>query len=121
MDGSVVETYADSLPRRSIVTMGEEVGGVDSINVLNWAVQFLQDNKDLTVNNRKLILIYDGYRSHMSVPVLEILHKHNTIDYALPAHTSGKTQPLDFCAFSPFKAALNEALNMTVKKDAEDK
>ena len=29
---SCVETYVDSLPRRSIVTMREEVGGVNSIN-----------------------------------------------------------------------------------------
>lgn len=65
--------------------------------------------------------MFDRYRSHIPVAVFENAQKINNIVYALPAHTSRKTHPLDVCAFSPFKAALIEALNMAVAQNWEDK
>lgn len=117
----VVETFADHLPRQSLVSVREQLGGVDTHNFYNWACNFVRDTKDLTANGRKLLLIYDGYRSHMSLQVLQLLHQNGIIVYALPAHTSGKTQPLDVCLFSPFKDALNEAMNLCISQDKDDK
>ena len=61
-------------------------------------------------NGRKVLLIYDGYRSHLLLDVLDIFAKHRVIVYALPAHTSGKTQPCDTVLFGSFKHHLDAAL-----------
>ncbi len=56
------------------------------------------------------LLIYDGYRSHMSFQALKILLDGNVEAYALPSHTSGITQPLDVSVFAPFKHHINKEL-----------
>ena len=76
--------------------------------------------RDPTRGGRKVLLILDGYRSHMSLAALETLDFNNVIVYALPAHTSGKTQPLDVTIFSPFKSVLNEAINLAIAKDEQN-
>lgn len=106
-----VETYADFLPQGSVVAAREEGGGVDSANFLSWARHFVDSVRDLTAGGRKVLLIYDGYRSHMSLAVLEFFKTIGDIVYALPAHTSGKTQPLDLVSFALFKTKLDELLS----------
>lgn len=64
-----------------------------------------------------MILIYDGYKSHMSLQVLELFSQNKIIVYDLPAHTSGNPQPLDVVAFSVFKSSLNYALNAAISKE----
>ena len=112
----VTETFSDYLPRHSVFGMRAEGGGVDTGNFYVWCTHFVKHVADLTSNNRKVLLILDGYRCHMSVRTLEMLNAHGVIVYALPAHTSGKTQPLDVTVFSSFKNALNEAVNLSVSK-----
>ena len=80
---------------------------MDIHNVLNWGFAFVESVKDLAASKRKLLLIYDAYRSHITLNVLDLFHSNNVIVYALPAHTSRKTEPLDVVMFSPFKKALN--------------
>lgn len=92
-----------------MVTVREEIGGVDSGNFYNWACDFVRDIVDLTAYGRKVLLIYDMSSTHMSLRVLELFLPKNVIVYALPAHTSVKTQQLDVVVFSPFKEALNAA------------
>ena len=50
-----------------------------------------------------LLLLYDGHRSHVNVPLIEWAEIHNVILFLLPAHTSHLTQPLDVGVFGPFK------------------
>ena len=50
----------------------------------------------------------------MSLQVLELFHKAGIIVYALPAHTSGKPQPLDLVAFPVFKEKVNNAISNSV-------
>ena len=66
-----------------------------------------------------MLLVLDGYRSHMAVGPLELLDAHINIVYALPAHKSGKTQPLDVTVLSAFKAALNDAINIAVLRNGD--
>ena len=54
------------------------------------------------MKNRKVLLVLDGYRSHMTYQALRILRNGGVIVYALPAHTSGYTQPLDVSVFGTF-------------------
>ena len=87
---SSVETYADCLPPRALICMRERGGGVDTANFFQWAVQLAQHVQYLTSWGCKVLPIMDGYRSHMALPVLDMLHQNNLIIYTLLAHTSGK-------------------------------
>lgn len=107
----IVQTYHSVLPRCAVVAMREEHGGVDGNNFYQWAEMFIQHVHELTVGGRKVLLTYDGYRSHMSIRVLELFSKNNVEVYALPAHSSGKTQPLDVILFSAYKTSLNNLLD----------
>lgn len=51
-------------------------------------------------------MVHDGYRSHFSVPVLEVLTRKKIVVYAFPAHSSVKTKSLDVTMFSVFRQAL---------------
>ena len=75
-----------------------------------WADLFVEGIKDLTCNGCKVLLVYDGYRSHMSFKALDILRRGNVVVYALPAHTSGTTQLLDVAISSPWKVSCREYL-----------
>ena len=68
---------------------------VDRHNFAEWATSFVKHVKKKTEGGRKVVLTYDGRRSHLSARALEILKEGNVIAYCLPSHSSGKTQPLD--------------------------
>lgn len=107
----VVETLSDCLPRGSIITTRTETASVDKNNFLRWARQFVEDIRDLTANNRKVLLIYDAYRSHMHFQALKVLDEGGVIAFALPAHTSGTMQPLDVSVFAPWKSHIDKVLS----------
>jgi len=117
---SSTETVFKCLPRGSMVAMREEVAGVDSYNFLRWADQFVEDVRPLTARGRKVLLIYDRYRSHMSLPVLRALRSGNVIAYCLPAHTCGVTHPLDLTVFGVFKRELGESIRNAQGLDNQD-
>ena len=115
IDGKrVTDTLIDHLPFSAAIAMRQGSGGIDSFNILNWEKLFVKHVQTLTAGGRKLLLTYDGYRAHMTLALLEVLRVGNVIVYVLPAHTSGKTQPLDVVIFSVFKKALNEAISQIV-------
>ena len=105
------ETPLSRLPRTSVLATREENGGVDKHNFLSWAYTFIDYTRDLRSGGRKILLVYDAYRSHISLEVLGVFKNHGIEIYAVPAHTSGKTQPLDVVVFSVFKNALNDAVS----------
>ena len=105
------EAPLSRLPRSSVLATREENGGVDKHNFLSWAYTFVDYTRDLRTARRKILLVYDAYRSHISLEVLGVFKNHGIEIYALPAHTSGKTQPLDVVLFSVFKNALNDAVS----------
>eukprot|EP00171_Calliarthron_tuberculosum_P001518 IDg1518t1 len=106
----VVETVADQLPRNAVVATRADSGGVDSGNFFLWATHFVRYMAPLTAGGRKVLLVYDAYRAHMSLRVLELLDANNIVAYALPAHTSAKTQPCDVVLFGAYKTRLREML-----------
>ncbi len=80
--------------------------------LFNSARKFVERVRYLINNIRKVLLIYDRYRSHMSFQAIKILSDGNVEAYALLSHTSGITQPLDVSAFAPFKHHVNEELRI---------
>ncbi|XP_041458835.1 uncharacterized protein LOC121410667 [Lytechinus variegatus] len=55
----------------------------------------------------KVILIYDGHKSHVPINVIKHAREHNIVLFLLPAHTSHFLQPLDVGVFSPLKSYYN--------------
>ena len=74
----------DVLPREDMVATLPDVPSVEIFKFLAWARQIVLDLKDLTDGNRKLLFLFDGYRSHMSLAVLELFRNYNVISHALP-------------------------------------
>lgn len=110
-DGSTVrESVASVLPAGSLLAAREDKSGINSEIFIQWCSQFVDHIAYLTTNARKVLLLYDGYRSNMPFKALRILSAGNVEADALPAHTSGTTQPLDVSVFSPFKCYINEHL-----------
>ena len=83
---------------------------MDKYICIEWAKQFVEDVKDLTSGTRKFLLLYDAYRIHMSLQALTTFEQGGIMAFALPAHTSGSTQPLDVGVFQPFKSQLNTTI-----------
>ena len=72
---SVVESVSDIMPRGALVTVRRHSAGVETTDVFEWAIRFVNHVRDLTANRRKVLLIYDGYRSHMSFKVLHFFEQ----------------------------------------------
>lgn len=107
-----VETWAQFLPRNAVTSTRAEFGGVDGYNFFEWAKEFVEYVKPDTDHGRKVLLTYDGYRSLMILRALENFEQNGVCVYALPAHSSGKTQPLDVVLFSLFKKHLQDTIEM---------
>lgn len=115
-DGSeTTESAASLLPPDSLLTTRPEIGGMDDRIFMLWCKNFVQRISYLTANGRRVLHVYDGHRSHMILRCLKTLKEGSVEAYAIPAHTSGTTQPLDISVFGPFKKAINEFLSQLSK------
>lgn len=63
---------------------------------------------------RNILLTYNAYTENISLRLIDMFNKNGIIAYALPAHSSGKTEPLNFVLFIAFKQALRIAIAQTV-------
>lgn len=52
--------------------------------------------------DQKILLLYDGHRSHISPNLIDWAVEHSIILYVLPPHTSHILQPMDVGCFGPF-------------------
>lgn len=90
------------------MAMTADNSGVDSINFLAWAKLFVQHMQDLRVDGHKILLVYVAYRAHTTLRFLKLFQENGIIAYALPAHTSGKTQAFDVVSFGQNKKRLTQ-------------
>ena len=56
---------------------------------------------------KPLLVLYDGHKSHISLPLIDWAKQHNIQLFILPAHTSHVLQPLDIGCFGPFERIYN--------------
>ena len=106
----VAESPASYLPANPVFAMRTENEGVSSTRFLNWAAIFVRYTASIRTSNRDFLLVYDGYKSHLSLLVLKLFNQNGIVVYSLPAHTSGQTRPLDNFVFSSFKASIAKTL-----------
>ena len=55
------------------------------------------------VTQRPVLLFTDGYKSHISLDVIDLCRKNETILFCLPPHTTHVLQPLDVAVFKSLK------------------
>lgn len=103
-------TISEYLPRHSYVNQVENVAGIDSYSFLQYSQLFVKDVEDLTAGGRKVLLVYDGCRSHLGYKVPETLDRGSAIALALPVHTGGVTLPLEDSVVPQLKSRLSDLI-----------
>lgn len=104
------ETPASFLPPSAYVCY-RDPAGMDSSIFYQWASRFVRETADLRKQHNHLVLTLDGFTGHTCLKALQLLRDNGIVVIALPAHTSHRTQSLDYSVFSPFKAKLTNHLN----------
>lgn len=113
VDGKThVQTLSTFLPRHAFVRMRPETASIDGDSFFDFAKRFTEHVADLTSDGRHVLLTFDACRSHMTLKALQHFRDNRVIVYALPAHTSGKTQPCDVVVFGVFKQEINRLISV---------
>ena len=68
-------------------------------------------------SNDQTVLMSDGHRSHIIIPVLEWVVAHNIELFVLPAHTSHLLQPLDVACFGPLQRIYNSECHKFIRSN----
>ena len=89
---------------------GSTPGAVGTVSDSGWSnsqifLDYLKHHFKLYVpgQNDKILLLLDGHKSHVSLPVIEWAQDNNIIIHVLPAHTSHFLQPMDVGIYGPLQ------------------
>ncbi|VDI42074.1 Hypothetical predicted protein [Mytilus galloprovincialis] len=66
--------------------------------------------KKFVPGNGHVMLLLDGYKSHVAVSTIEWARRHNIVIQLLPAHTSHLLQPLDVGCYGPLQNMYNSQI-----------
>ena len=95
----------------------EDIYRVDIIYFFNWSKLFVQSVSHILPGGKKLLLIHDPNRAHISIDVLKYFKVCSIILYAIPAHTSSCTRPCDLVLFSVFKSEMSALVTNSTNPD----
>lgn len=109
-DGTT-ETLVDYLPPGSYVTH-RTPASMDTDIFAQWVELFITETEQLRRTFKYILVTMDGFGAHISYRALARLAEKNIIAYALPSHTSHRTQVLDYSVFSPMKEYLRRQWSM---------
>lgn len=97
------------------------MAGFDTSIFSDWAKTFLDETKDLRVNNQYNVLFMDSYAAHARYQRMNYLKENNIIVIGMPCQTSHILQSLDVSVFSSFKSFVGKAfLKLTRTKNIVD-
>lgn len=71
--------------------------------------------------DQPILLIFDGHKSHVSLPVIDWAKIHNVSLFCLPAHTSHVLQPLDVGCFGPMQHIYNSKCHKFLRENPASK
>ena len=69
------------------------------------------------VTERPLLIIFDGYLSHISILLIEKAREEDITILKLPSRVTDKIQPLDISCFGPLKSLDRTFLSENQSKD----
>lgn len=78
------QSIANVLPSGSILGTRIDIGGVNQAVFVRWCKTFVQSVQNLTANNRKVLMVTDACRAHLSLQCLSILKDGGVGVYAIP-------------------------------------
>ena len=92
----------------------QKEGWMDTIHFMEWMDHFIHkmEKEERLSENRRNLLILDGYKSHINMEVLMKAREHCIDMISLPSHTSYELQPFDKAYFRPFKVAFCTYMNL---------
>ena len=87
---------------------GAKPGAVGTVSETGWSntKQYLSThllNFIAGRNDDPVVLLLDGYKSHVAVDIIEWTQERNIILHILPAHKSHILQPLDVGCYEPLQ------------------
>ncbi|XP_046573288.1 MFS-type transporter clz9-like [Haliotis rubra] len=93
----------DLLEGSSVGTSGtvSESGWSNSDIFQRWMVEHFSRYANIG-NEKKVLLLYDGHRSHITPTLIDFAVSKGIILFVLPPHTSHVLQPMDVGCFGPF-------------------
>ena len=71
--------------------------------------------------DQPVLLIFDGHRSHVNIPVINWAKENNVVLFVLPAHTSHILQPLDVGCFGPLQRVYNSECHTFLRSCPESR
>ena len=63
-----------------------------------------------------VLIMYDGHRSHVSLPLIQWARQNNIVLFVLPPHCSHLLQTHDVSCYGPFEVAWNAALHRHLRE-----
>ncbi|XP_046350086.2 MFS-type transporter clz9-like [Haliotis rufescens] len=66
-----------------------------------------------------LLVLYDGHRAHVSIPLIEWARQHHIILFVLPARASHALQGVDVGCFGPFAKIYNKLRDEYLQENAQ--
>lgn len=112
------KAISDFLPHGAYISQREDVVGIDNDNFAHYAALFVVQVKNLTSKRKKSVTNLGRISVTPVVPRAADVSERGSNCVALPAHTSRKTQSLDFGVFPFFKHHLNDIIIRTSRTDA---
>lgn len=106
-----LQVINNCLPQNALVLVREEVEAVHSSIFQRYAEFFVKDTEHLRKDYRKILLLYDGYRSYMNISAVETFADTGMIAYELPAHTNSTAQLLNCSVFASLKAHFRQLVD----------
>jgi len=97
-----------------IVIGTSETGYSNDDLAMDWLKHFIEHTERKRIG-AWIMLIVDGFGSHMTIPFLNLCTEQKIVLYKLPPHSTHLTQPLDVGVFQPFKHYHTEAIDQAVR------
>ena len=70
--------------------------------------------------NSYALVLYDGHKSHVSLPLIEWAKENYIILFVLSPHCSHSLQPLDVSCYGPFEIAWNSACHSHLRESGRN-
>ena len=93
-------TWRGKKPLEGMSYAASDSGWMNANIFENWFVNFAR-----RIPQRPLLLIFDGHKTHISLPLIHQARQAGITLIKLPSHATNYLQPLDVSCFHPVKAA----------------
>ncbi|XP_053403259.1 uncharacterized protein LOC128558349 [Mercenaria mercenaria] len=81
-----------------------------------YMTEHLEPHLPSRADGSKVLVLYDGHRSHVSLGLIEWAQKNGIVLFVLPPHCSHLLQPLDVSCYGPFEIAWNHACHQHLRQ-----